>query len=127
MIDHGKKENRSSIAQNTSDAVAIVPCSYFAGPTDLTLLEEERANAAVARQIHDVRERAGLSQLERAKIVRTTASVISRLGNADYEGHSLAMLRRIVNALLAGGLKSASFRYTAECKTYASRMWFGEQ
>ena len=31
--------------------------------------------------------------------VGTTASVICRLEDADYEGHSLAMLRRIAAAL----------------------------
>jgi len=34
-----------------------------------------------------------------AKKVGTTASVICRLEDADYEGHSLAMLRRIAAAL----------------------------
>jgi hypothetical protein len=33
------------------------------------------------------------------KLVGTTASVICRLEDADYEGHSLAMLRRIAAAL----------------------------
>ena len=65
----------------------------------IAILEEERANAAVARQIHDLREKAGFTQRELAKIVGTTASVICRLENADYEGHSLAMLRRIAKAL----------------------------
>jgi hypothetical protein len=32
-------------------------------------------------------------------LVGTTASVICRLEDADYEGHSLAMLRRIAIAL----------------------------
>jgi hypothetical protein len=32
-------------------------------------------------------------------MIGTTASVISRLEDADYEGHSLAMLRRIAAAL----------------------------
>jgi len=34
-----------------------------------------------------------------ARLVGTTASVICRLEDADYEGHSLAMLRRIAEAL----------------------------
>ena len=34
-----------------------------------------------------------------AKLVGTTPSVICRLEDADYEGHSLAMLRRIAAAL----------------------------
>jgi transcriptional regulator with XRE-family HTH domain len=40
-----------------------------------------------------------LSQRELAKRVGTTASVICRLEDADYRGHSLAMLRRIAAAL----------------------------
>jgi transcriptional regulator with XRE-family HTH domain len=42
---------------------------------------------------------AGLTQKELATLVGTTASVICRLEDADYEGHSLAMLRRIAAAL----------------------------
>jgi hypothetical protein len=34
-----------------------------------------------------------------ARLVGTTASVICRLENADYEGHSLVMLNRIAAAL----------------------------
>ena len=72
---------------------------YFAGRADkLILLEEERANAAIARQICTLREKAGFTQRELARLVGTTASVICRLEDADYEGHSLAMLRRIAGA-----------------------------
>ena len=34
-----------------------------------------------------------------AWLIDTTASVICRLEDADYEGHSLAMFRRIAGAL----------------------------
>jgi ribosome-binding protein aMBF1 (putative translation factor) len=61
--------------------------------------EEELANADVARRIHSLRTKAGLTQKELAKHVGTTPSVISRLEDADYKGHSLAMLRRIARAL----------------------------
>lgn len=53
----------------------------------------------VAQRIYDLREQAGLSQRALAKLVGTTASVICRLEDADYEGHSLAMLNRIAAAL----------------------------
>jgi transcriptional regulator with XRE-family HTH domain len=46
-----------------------------------------------------LREQAGFSQTELAKRVGTTQSVISRLEDADYEGHSLAMLNRIAAAV----------------------------
>jgi transcriptional regulator with XRE-family HTH domain len=53
----------------------------------------------VARKIYDLRMQANLTQGELAKLVGTSTSVISRLEDADYEGHSLAMLRRIAAAL----------------------------
>lgn len=65
----------------------------------LAMLEEERANAEIARSIYKLRTDAGLSQRELAKLVRTSASAICRLEDADYEGHSLGMLRRIAAAL----------------------------
>ena len=64
-----------------------------------TILEEERKNAAIARDIFELRERAGLSQRQLARLAETTASVICKLEDADYEGHSLSMLRRIAAAL----------------------------
>jgi transcriptional regulator with XRE-family HTH domain len=63
------------------------------------LVAEERANLDVARKICDLRTKAKLSQRSLAKLVGTTASVICRLEDADYEGHSLAMLNRIAAAL----------------------------
>lgn len=53
----------------------------------------------IAELIHAARTAAGLSQRELAERVGTTASVICRLEDADYDGHSLSMLRRIAVAL----------------------------
>ena len=58
-----------------------------------------RADDAIARKILVLRTKAGLSQRELAKLVGTTASVICRLEDADYGGHSLPMLNRIAKAL----------------------------
>ena len=63
------------------------------------MLDEARADDEVARKIYELRKKAGLTQAQVAKMIGTTASVISRLEDADYEGHSLAMLRRIAAAL----------------------------
>ena len=57
------------------------------------LLKTERIHAEVAAQLYQIRIESGLSQRELAKKVGTSASVICRLENADYEGHSLAMQR----------------------------------
>jgi ribosome-binding protein aMBF1 (putative translation factor) len=61
--------------------------------------EEELANAEIAGQIYELRTRARLSQRQLAAKIGTTASVICRLEDADYSGHSLAMLRRIAAAV----------------------------
>jgi DNA-binding XRE family transcriptional regulator len=68
-------------------------------PKQVRLYEEEVLNAAVARQVHDLRAKAGLTQRELAKRVGTSASAICRLEDADYDGHSLYMLKRIAQAL----------------------------
>ena len=62
-------------------------------------LEEARANEEIALKIHELRAAAALTQTQLAKLIGTTASVICRLEDADYEGHSLAMFRRIAGAL----------------------------
>lgn len=49
--------------------------------------------------IYDHRERHGLTQKALAVRVGTTQSVIARLENADYEGHSLRMMARIAAAV----------------------------
>ena len=84
----------------TTDAVKIIKRRYFAGRKDLDeRYERERQNLEIARRLYALRTRAGLSQRALAKLVGTTASAICRLEDADYEGHSLPMLRRIAIAL----------------------------
>jgi ribosome-binding protein aMBF1 (putative translation factor) len=61
--------------------------------------EQELMNVEAAQLIYDMRTKAGLSQRELAKRVGTTASVICRLEDADYEGHTLAAVRKIATAL----------------------------
>jgi ribosome-binding protein aMBF1 (putative translation factor) len=63
------------------------------------LVEEARESANLAQKVYALRTRAGLSQRELAERVGTTASVISRLEDADHDRHSLTMLRRIAAAL----------------------------
>jgi len=67
-------------------------------PKRQAMLDEEIVNVEAAQLVYDLRKKAGLSQRALAKKVGTTASVICRMEQADYEG-SLAMLRRIAGAL----------------------------
>jgi transcriptional regulator with XRE-family HTH domain len=87
---------RSKKRPETVDAVEIMHRRYFEGkPEMMAMLEEELVNAELSRLVDDLRVGAKLTQAQLAKRVGTTQSVISRLEDADYEGHSLAMLRRI--------------------------------
>jgi ribosome-binding protein aMBF1 (putative translation factor) len=85
--------------KRTSDALALMSKLAGRDPEMLDLVEQEEANLDIARKIFELRTKAGLSQSELAKRVGTTQSVISRLEDADYDGHSLLMLRRIASAL----------------------------
>lgn len=62
-------------------------------------LDAERLAADVAKEIYDARLAAHLSQKELADRIGTQQSVISRVEDANYDGHSLSMLRRIAAAV----------------------------
>jgi ribosome-binding protein aMBF1 (putative translation factor) len=83
----------------TSNAVEIVKrktgIDPLADPEMLQIAEDYR----VAQMIYDARHAAGLTQKELADAIGTTQSVISQLEDAEYDGHSLSMLRRIADAL----------------------------
>ena len=86
--------------RTTSDAVAILHRRFYEGkPNRVLELEKARSEDELARKIYQLREQAGLTQERLAKIVGTSASVISRLEDPDYAGHSLTMLKRIAAAV----------------------------
>ena len=62
-------------------------------------VRRESFNADIAQKVYDLRTRAGLSQSELADRVGTRQSVISRIEDADYDGHSLKLLKRIADVL----------------------------
>ena len=85
--------------RSTTDATRIL--AGIAGPSAVRrrAFAEECAHREVARRLYALRKQAGVSQAELARRVGTTQSVISRLEDADYGGHSLALLQRIAAAL----------------------------
>lgn len=86
--------------RHTTNAVDILHRRYISDDANRRAsLQDERVNAEVARMIHELRKEAGMKQKELAELIGTTQSVISRLENADYDGHSLSMLSRIAKAL----------------------------
>jgi ribosome-binding protein aMBF1 (putative translation factor) len=84
----------------TNDAVKIINSRYVKNdPAIQDLLREASLNAKVAQLIYTARKQAGLTQQQLADLIQTKQSVIARLEDADYEGHSLSMLQRIGEAL----------------------------
>ena len=63
------------------------------------LVKKERIRAEVAAELYQLRTQLGLSQRALAKKSGMSASMICKLENADYDGDSLAILRRIAAAL----------------------------
>ena len=83
----------------TVDAVEILKNRYGHLPGFDQGVAQERINVRVAMEIYQARQEAGLSQQELAELVGTSQQAISRLEDADYDGHSLSMLQRIGAAL----------------------------
>ena len=86
--------------RKTTDALEILDHLFVKNDPEMQqMIEEDMANAEIARNIYDLRTQANLTQQQLAKLIGTSRSVITRLEDADYEGHSLSMLRRIAKAL----------------------------
>jgi ribosome-binding protein aMBF1 (putative translation factor) len=85
--------------RKTTDAVEILKRRTAKDPKLQELYEEEKINLQAALAIRQAREAAGLTQGQLAEKIGTTQSVISRLEDADYEGHTLKMLERIAEVL----------------------------
>jgi ribosome-binding protein aMBF1 (putative translation factor) len=83
----------------TKDALQVVEEMVSDDAELQRIIAEETVNAQVARMIFDARSQAGLTQKELARLVGTTQSVIARLEDADYRGHSLTLVNRIAAAL----------------------------
>jgi ribosome-binding protein aMBF1 (putative translation factor) len=83
----------------TNDALKILATITADDPEMQAMLKESSLNAEIAQMIYDARTRAGLTQKQLANRIGTQQSVISRLEDADYEGHSLSMLQSIARVL----------------------------
>jgi DNA-binding XRE family transcriptional regulator len=81
------------------EALEIIDRRYFRSRKAQAELEAARIGARIGRQIRELRIESGLTQRELAALAGTTASVICRLEDDDYDRHSVTMLRRIADAL----------------------------
>ena len=83
----------------TTNAVDILKRRFGDSPERRAQIDEEKTKFSVACIVHEARKRAGLTQKALAEKIDTKQSVISRLENADYDGHTLSMLKKVADAL----------------------------
>jgi ribosome-binding protein aMBF1 (putative translation factor) len=83
----------------TNDALKVLKKITANDPEMEELIRESSLNAELAQLIYQARMQAGLTQQQLADRIGTKQSVIARLEDADYEGHSLSMMQRIASAL----------------------------
>jgi ribosome-binding protein aMBF1 (putative translation factor) len=83
----------------STNAVEIMKKRFGDSPERRAQITEEKTKFSAACIIHEARKQAGLTQKELAQRINTKQSVISRLENADYNGHTLVMLKKVAEAL----------------------------
>ena len=89
----GQRKFKSAAVQEIYDEL------IGADPIAQEEFEQELVNIEAAQLIYDMRTKVGLSQRDLARKVGTSASAINRLESDDYQGHTVAMVRRIALAL----------------------------
>ena len=87
------------MAKTTTDAVKILERTSGINPDSDPEMLQIAEGFRIAQMVYDARSAAGMTQKQLADAVGTTQSVISQLEDAEYDGHSLSMLRRIAKAL----------------------------
>lgn len=101
----------------TTNAIEILNKLTGADPKVRATIAQFHLDFEVAQMIYDARTRAGLSQAALAELIGTKQSVIARLEDADYRGHSLTMLQRIASALH----QRVEVRFVSEQRSKARR------
>ena len=83
----------------TRDFAQVIRKKLASDPDLAAAVERESFNADIAMEIFESRKEAGITQKQLAVRIGSHQSVIARLEAADYDGHSLTMLKRIADAL----------------------------
>jgi transcriptional regulator with XRE-family HTH domain len=85
--------------RRTTNYADVVRHRLATDPALAARVADAALNARIASQIFGARTDAGLTQSQLAARVGTTQSVIARLEDADYQGHSLRLLKKVARAL----------------------------
>ena len=87
-------------ARRTTSAREIMARRFYEGrPERIAQRDQTHRDMALGMKIQRLREAAGMTQRALAKKIGTQPSAISRIEDADYDGHSLSVLQKVADAL----------------------------
>jgi len=90
---------KNETKRTTRDAIQLMDQRFGVNSDSHALQEQFAQQAEVAEMLFAARKASGMTQVELAAASGTTQQVISQLEDADYEGHSLSMLKRLAKAM----------------------------
>jgi len=90
---------KTTSKQKSKNALDILDSRFGVGESQVAQYEQFMEQAEVAEMLFAARKAAGLTQRQLAELAETTQQVVSQLESADYDGHSLAMLKRLAKAM----------------------------
>jgi ribosome-binding protein aMBF1 (putative translation factor) len=85
--------------RKTRDGMEIIRQRFGIDPKTDPNVQAFSEGFRTAQMIYDARQAAGMTQKELADAIGATESVIADLEEANYEGDSLTLLRRIADSL----------------------------
>lgn len=85
--------------KRTKNFADVIRAKLAADPRLADNVKQAAFNSDVAQKVRELRAASGLTQKQLAQKVGTSQSVISRIEDDDYDGHSLGLLRRIADAV----------------------------
>jgi DNA-binding XRE family transcriptional regulator len=82
-----------------NDALAVITKMFGAEPGWKQGVADAEAAAQIAEEVYALRARHGLTQLGLATLIGSSQSAVARMEDATYRGHSIAVLRRMAEAV----------------------------
>ena len=82
-----------------NDALAVIAKVFGAEPGWAKGVADAEGAAEIAEEVYALRERHGLTQLGLATLIGSSQSAVARMEDATYRGHSIAVLRRMAEAV----------------------------
>lgn len=102
----------------TTDGLEILNSLFLEQDPELReMVEREHRKMRIAKLLYQLRKSKGLTQGQLARLVGTSTSVISRIEDANYDGHNLSTVERFCEAL--------GYEFHADFKPQLAVSWTG--